>query len=59
MPYYKNSKLLFIHIPKTGGTVIESQLKTVDEQSLRCQDPSNDVLDPPYNIAPTPVLYNN
>ena len=48
MPYYKNNKLLFIHIPKTGGTVIESQLKAVDEQSLYSGN-SNDVLEPPYN----------
>jgi hypothetical protein len=33
MPIY-NKKILFIHIPKTGGTYIENKLKKYDEYNL-------------------------
>lgn len=32
MPYYKDINLLFIHIQKTGGTVVENELKIVKKQ---------------------------
>ena len=47
MPYYKEQNVLFIHIPKTGGTVIENQLKKIYEESLFNQNRT--LLDPPYN----------
>ena len=34
MPYYKNKNLLFIHIPRTGGTLIENQIKKICYESL-------------------------
>ena len=47
MPYYKEPNLLFIHIPKTGGSVIENQLKNIYEESLF--GINRTLLDPPYN----------
>ena len=48
MPYYKKSNILFIHIPKTGGTVIENQLKKKFEQTLY-SGKTNNLLPKPYN----------
>lgn len=34
MPYYKKKHILFIHIPKTGGTSVEDTLKQGDVQTM-------------------------
>lgn len=55
MPYYKNKNLLFIHIPKTGGTVIENAIKElskytpVERLSILYSGYTNELLDFPYN----------
>ena len=48
MPYYKQKNLLFIHIPKTCGTIIEDQIKNIYKQSLY-SGYSNSLLNSPYN----------
>jgi|TARA_B110000114_G_C15059193_1_gene384617 hydroxymethylpyrimidine pyrophosphatase-like HAD family hydrolase len=48
MPYYKEKKLLFIHIPKTGGTVIENSIKENTPQTLYSSG-ENTLLEFPYN----------
>lgn len=50
MPYYPEVNLLFIHIPKTGGTIIETCISKQFEQNLYSNFP-NHILDPPYNMA--------
>ena len=48
MPYYKEKKLLFIHIPKTGGTTIENNIRKNTPQTLYSGS-TNSLLDFPYN----------
>lgn len=48
MPYYKEKNLLFIHIPKTGGTIIEYNIKKHTPQTLYSSF-NNTILDFPYN----------
>jgi len=48
MPYYKDKNILFIHIPKTGGSLIENKIKKVTPQRLYSSF-TNTLLDSPYN----------
>ena len=48
MPYYKDKNLLFVHIPKTGGTLIENNIEKYTPQSLYSSK-TNKLLDLPYN----------
>lgn len=56
MPYYKQKNILFIHIPKTGGTVIENALKKKTKQTLFG---NNKNWNEPYRgISPQHLFYN-
>tara|TARA_B110001450_G_C17571943_1_gene461153 strand:+ start:186 stop:809 length:624 start_codon:yes stop_codon:yes gene_type:complete len=48
MPYYKDKQILFIHIPKTGGTVIERAIKKNISETLY-SGRTNTLLEFPYN----------
>ena len=48
MPYYKDKNLLFIHIPKTGGSVIEVNIEKHAKQTLYSSY-TNNLLDFPFN----------
>jgi hypothetical protein len=48
MPYYEKLNILFIHIPKTGGTVCEGALSKYSNQRLY-SGYTNSLLPSPYN----------
>jgi hypothetical protein len=50
MPYYKDIKLLFIHIPKTGGTSLEYYLQKKSPQTLYSLFNKNNVLFEKFNL---------
>lgn len=47
MPYYPELNVLFIHIPKTGGSKIENKLKKIYKEELFSMIP-NDIFPEPY-----------
>lgn len=50
MPYYKDINLLFIHIPKTGGTSVEHYLKKTYNQTLHSTLVNNHILFEKFKI---------
>ncbi len=55
MPYYKDINLLFIHIPKTGGTSLEQYLQKKSIQTLYSVFNSSNVLFEKFKLK-TPSL---
>ena len=59
MPYYPDKNILFIHIPKTGGSIIEDEILKHTTQTLfsffavgqhdNALPLGNDILPPPFN----------
>jgi hypothetical protein len=50
MPYYKKLNILFIHIPKTGGTSLEEYLKEKTTQTLFSIELQNNILFEKFHI---------
>jgi len=58
MPYYKEGNILFIHIPKTGGSSLETYFENIYTQTCFGFDKKNILPENINNISLQHLTYN-